>query len=128
MNEILKKRIEEGADHFAHLYPKVSVADVITFRKDAFAAGARFALSNQWISVDEALPDYEEGVLVIDKLGVENTGYYFNHRSNNPMVKTYKNGFCDIVFEEVAYWMPVPELNTGKTVKLSNSTTPIKEL
>ena len=114
MSEILKKRIEEGADHFAHLYPKVSVADVITFRKDAFAAGARFALSNQWISVDEALPDYEEDVLVIDKLGVENTGYYFNHRSNNPMVKTYKNGFCDIGFEEVEYWMPVPKFETNK--------------
>ena len=40
MNEILKKRIEEAADYFGHLYPKVSVADVTTFRKDAFAAGA----------------------------------------------------------------------------------------
>ena len=35
-----KKSIEEAADYFGHLYPKVSVADVTTFRKDAFAAGA----------------------------------------------------------------------------------------
>ena len=39
MNEILKKRIEEASEYFAHLYPEVSVADVITFRRDAFQAG-----------------------------------------------------------------------------------------
>lgn len=124
MHEILKKRIEGLPYKKIHPY-KTDVNDAYN---EGFIEGVQWAVSNQWISVDEALPDYDEGVLVTDKLGVENTGYYFNHRSNNPMVKTYKNGFCDIGFEEVAYWMPVPELNTGKTVKLSNSTTPIKEL
>lgn len=124
MHEILNKRIEGLPYKKIHPY-KTDVNDAYN---EGFIEGVQWAVSNQWISVDEALPEYEEAVLVIDKLGVEDTGYYFNHRSNNPMVKTYKNGFCDIGFEEVEYWMPVPELNTGKTVKLSNSTTPIKEL
>lgn len=118
-----REQLEESAKQYGLVNFKPDEAEAA---KRGFMAGARFALSNQWISVDEALPEYEEDVLVIDKLGVEDTGYYFNHRSNNPIVKTYKNGFCDIGFEEVEYWMPVPELNTGKTVKLSNSTTPMK--
>lgn len=120
-----REQLEESAKQYGLVNFKPDEAEAA---KRGFMAGARFALSNQWISVDEALPDYEEDVLVIDKLGVEDTGYYFNHRSNNPMVKTYKNGFCDIGFEEVEYWMPVPELKEEKTVKLSNSTTLIREL
>ena len=45
MNEILKERIEKVSDHFAHLYPRVSVADVITFRRDAFQAGGGIRLA-----------------------------------------------------------------------------------
>ena len=112
MNEILKKRIEDASEYFVHLYPKISVADVITSRRDAFQAGAIHALQNQWISVEEALPPYEESVLVVDKTFEESHGRYFNHRSNDPNTKTYKNGFCDLFGEagEVIYWMPIPEL------------------
>ena len=52
--------------------------------------------------------------LVIDKTGIEGTGVYFNHRSNNPMVKTYENGFCDIGTSEVMYWCEVPKFETKK--------------
>ena len=47
--------------------------------------------------------------------GEEGYGIYFNHRSNNPRVKTYQNGFCDLFGEagEVLYWMPIPELKTN---------------
>ena len=32
---------------------------------DSFTAGADFALSHQWISVEEALPEYEEHVIAL---------------------------------------------------------------
>ena len=105
MNEILKKRIEEAAND--------KYTDN-TFAYKGFIDGAEYALSHQWISVHEALPPYEEDVLIVDKSGEEGYGIYFNHRSNNPRVKTYQNGFCDLFGEagEVLYWMPIPELKT----------------
>ena len=55
MNEILKKRIEEAAnDRYTDN----------TFAYNGFIDGAEYALSNQWISVEEALPEYDKLVLV----------------------------------------------------------------
>ena len=106
MNEILKKRIEEAADDLLlHEMPSYY---------EAFVKGAEYALANQWISVEEALPEYDKEVLVIDKTEIEETGVYFNHRSDNPMVKTYENGFCDIGMSEVMYWCEVPKFETKK--------------
>ena len=103
MNEILKKRIEEASnDRYTDN----------TFAYKGFIDGAEYAISHQWISVEDALPEYDEAVLVIDKTGIEETGVYFNHRSNNPMVKTYENGFCDIGMSEVMYWCEVPKFET----------------
>lgn len=111
MNEILKKRIEEATYEDADgLYPRYFAHHAV--RMSGFFAGAEYALSHQWISVEEALPKYDEAVLVIDKTGIEETGVYFNHRSNNPMVKTYENGFCDIGMSEVMYWCEVPKFET----------------
>ena len=106
MNEILKKIVKSVP------YKKVLPIDVNDAYKEGFKNGAEYALSNQWISVEEALPEYDEAVLVIDKTGIEETGVYFNHRSNNPMVKTYENGFCDIGMSEVMYWCEVPKFET----------------
>ena len=103
MNEILNKRIEEAAnDRYTDN----------TFAYKGFINGAEYAISHQWISVEDALPEYDEAVLVIDKTGIEETGVYFSHRSNNPMVKTYENGFCDIGMSEVMYWCEVPKFET----------------
>lgn len=113
MNEILRKRIEEATYEDADgLYPRYFAHHAV--RMSGFFAGAEYALSHQWISVHEALPPYEEDVLIVDKPGEEGYGIYFNHRSNNPRVKTYQNGFCDLFGEagEVLYWMPIPELKT----------------
>lgn len=105
MNEIQKKRIEEAAnDRYSDN----------TFAYKGFIDGAEYAISHQWISVEDVLPKYDEAVLVIDKTGIEGTGVYFNHRSNNPMVKTYENGFCDIGTSEVMYWCEVPKFETKK--------------
>lgn len=114
MNEILKKRIEEAADCFIHMYPKIGLDGVMESRKDAFSIGAEYALSRQWISVDEALPEYDKAVLIIDKTGIEGNGVYFNHRSNNHIVNTYESGFCDIGLSEVMYWCEVPKFEPKK--------------
>lgn len=115
MNEILKKRIEEAAGKRSFKYlsqDRIEELELVCHYEAGFIDGAEYALYNQWISVEDVLPKYDEAVLVIDKTGIEGTGVYFNHRSNNPMVKTYENGFCDIGTSEVMYWCEVPKFET----------------
>lgn len=113
MNEILKKRIEEACIAGSKQYSDTSKYSKVGYIR-GFNEGAEYALSHQWIRVEEALPEYDEAVLIIDKTGIEGNGVYFNHRSNNPIVKTYENGFCDIGLSEVMYWCEVPEFETKK--------------
>ena len=74
MNEILKKRIEEASYEDADgLYPRYFAHHAV--RMGGFFAGAEYALSHQWISVHEALPPYEEDVLIVDKQVKKAMGY-----------------------------------------------------
>lgn len=76
MNDILKKRIEEEADAYSFenaWYPgetsyESDIREMEQSFASAFSEGARFALSNQWISVEEALPELMERVLVAYRL------------------------------------------------------------
>ena len=112
MNEILKKRIEEAADRFGHLYPRVSVSDVITFRKDAFNAGADYALSHQWISIDEALPDCK-----INVIGRCRDGRIYVMRRcdygpfyNWDVPTDIPPNYLALDSKDVTHWMPIPEM------------------
>lgn len=113
MNEILKKRIDKAADYFGHLYPRVSVADVITFRKDAFAAGAEYALSHQWISVEEALPQENEEVLCMMKSNhAIVSGYIYKNNGTVKVATSPDFHFEDYEGYEVIAWMPIPKFET----------------
>ena len=117
MNEIMKKRIEEAADKHSFKYlsqDRIEELELGCHYEAGFMEGAQYALSHQWISVEESLPEYDKAVLIIDKTGIEGNGVYFNHRSNNPIVNTYENGFCDIGLSEVMYWCEVPKFETRK--------------
>ena len=65
MNDILKKRIEEAA--VGHADSIQQSDERKEYSREDFVAGAKFALSHQLISVDEALPEYGELVLVKHK-------------------------------------------------------------
>lgn len=68
MNEILRKRIEQaaidGSKHYNPNVSKYSQGKQVGYVR-GFNAGAEFAISHQWISIDEALPEYEEDVLAL---------------------------------------------------------------
>lgn len=120
MNDILKIRIEEAAINGSKNYdPNISMysqGKQVGYIR-GFNEGAEYALSHQFISVEDALPEYNKAVLIIDKTGIEGNGVYFNHRSNNPIVNTYENGFCDIGLSEVMYWCEVPKFETKNAIK-----------
>lgn len=67
---------------------------------------ANFALQNQWISVDEALPEYQQDVVVSD--GLE---YWMSWRTQETdALHKDKNDFINHSALEIKYWMGVPQI------------------
>lgn len=108
MDEILKKRIEEsrieGSRHYNPNVSKYSQGKQVGYLR-GFNEGAEYALSNQWISVEEALPKCSEMVFVKDKYGNYDTAYFSK--------KGYwiANDGKEII---VSFWMPIPKFEPNK--------------
>ena len=93
----LQEKIQKKAEEFGWLAP-------------VFLEGAKFALENQWINVNEDLPcNHEEMV---------HTNY------TDRVLVSSRNGFSEVAFMciiedvwewntlmQVSYWMPIPELS-----------------
>ena len=97
MNEILKKRIEEAAVEHAESIPQSDERK--EYNREDFIAGAEYALSHQWISVEEALPEANEHVLtLIGGVPVVAKGYHVRAR-----------------LRDITHWMPIPKFEPNKT-------------
>ena len=108
MNEILQKQTEEAAREFNQKEGIPYALIGHTF--NAFMEGAAFALHNQWISVEEALPEVNE--LVFGCVNDEGTpqavgmAYYDEY-----------NGWHYSDEEEISlitHWMYIPSLKGGE--------------
>lgn len=94
MNEILKKRIEEAAVEYAESIPQSDERK--EYSREDFIAGAEYALSHQFISVEEALPEANENVLaLIGGVPVVAKGYHVRAR-----------------LRDITHWMPIPKFET----------------
>lgn len=115
MNEILQKRIKEASiDYTMRTRPMCiaggAFADMARElnKNPDFIAGANYALQNQWISVEEALP--EEKYLVLTRVKtpvgiVYRSDYYINDY-------WYR---CRYNQEEiVTHWALIPSLKGGE--------------
>ena len=115
MNTILQKRIEEAAFQESSM----SKYDTVQESNAAYNAAikvATFALQNQWISVEEALPEkikdknYSEYVLARQE--------YYEHEFH--VIARYDYGFnmwvSTMYFkpEFITHWMPIPSLKGGE--------------
>lgn len=69
-----------------------------------FMKGATFALQNQWISVDEALPEQDEQVIVMSKIGDIERMKYHNKSFYHIKGSIIKDG------EKITHWMEIPSL------------------
>ena len=126
MNTILQKRIEEAARNIAELCPDCDLhckgqnpcIPKILYQK--LIEISTFALQNQWISVEEALPEYDEDVFVrfisrfpnnTDEFEV---GYCTRWRTLDKSVKTDSKGFSIIGDMKITHWMERPNLEGGE--------------
>lgn len=91
---ILQEKINKKAEGFGKLAP-------------VFLEGAKFALENQWISVDDELPPEEGDGLSIKVLVVSTKGKIDFSRYDYDM-KGWISPVLDIIF---THWMPIPELS-----------------
>lgn len=102
MNEILKKRIEEAAEKHSEEYrPDESLYGIGTQigYLQGFLKGANYALTHQFISVKESLPENEEYVIaLIEGVPVIAKGIYMKEH-----------------LKDIVAWMSIPKFN-GKEV------------
>ena len=99
------KTIEEAAIEFATLTNGMVCID----RKLGFDAGVRFA--QQWISVEEALPEKFDVVLVIRKNEEKSICWY---AGGNQFIFDFNNNRHS--FYDVIYWRPIELKNKGMNI------------
>ena len=117
MNEILKKRIEEAAGKSSFKYLSqdgIEELELECHYNAGFIEGAEYALSHQWISVDEALPELMERVLVayrlMDRISIC-IMKRIPHDSANPNNGKWHWSLVNHK-EDVIAWMPIPKFET----------------
>ncbi|WP_289745000.1 DUF551 domain-containing protein [Paramuribaculum intestinale] len=80
---------------------------------DAFIAGAQYALSHQWVSVEERLPEEGQEVLLYD---VNSIRHYVigwrRKKGDNKGMWALSNGFVED--KDITHWLPIPQLNPEK--------------
>ena len=107
MNEILKKRIENVPYKKIHPY-NMEVNDAYN---KGFEDGAKYALSHQWISVEEALPELNEEVLVLFPDGTASVAVrYKTFNADGGDAIVWKN--MDYTYDDswIRFWMSIPKL------------------
>ena len=115
MNKILQKRIEEAAKKYCqdknYILPDDTELSLEALTAiDAYIEGAKSILQNQWISVDEALPEKEGRYLC-----------NYHHKFSNSDdecdcidLGLFKDGKWYIGNNEVTHWMEIPSLKGGE--------------
>ena len=117
MNEILKKRIEEAAGKRSFKYlsqNRIEELELGCHYEAGFIDGAEYALSHQWISVDEALPELMERVLVAHRLMNRISICIMKRIPHDTADPNNGKWHWSLVNhkEDVCAWMPIPKFET----------------
>ena len=126
MNEILKKRIEEaainGSKHYDPNISKYSQGKQVGYIR-GFKEGAEYAISHQWINVEESLPDRKEydwvltqiymddGFMCVPKVcEIRSDGYW--HCAEYDELYKIGESFEKEMGCKVIAWLPIPKFET----------------
>lgn len=103
----------DGSKHYDSNVSKYSQGKQVGYLR-GFTEGAEYALQNQWISVEEALPDENEEVLCMMKSNRAIVSGYIYKENGIAIVATSPDfEFEDYGHYEAIAWMPRPELKTN---------------
>ena len=120
MNEILKKRIEEACISGSKQYSDTSKYSKVGYLR-GFNEGAEYALSNQWIRMDESYPNDDEICLFIDNHGKMQFLTMADIRKQHEIWDAMFMGVSrDLLEESICYldkivaWLPIPKFEPKK--------------
>ena len=124
MNEILKKRIEEaainGSKHYDPNISKYSQGKQVGYIR-GFKEGAEYALSHQWIRMDESYPNDDEICLFIDNHGKMQLLTMDDIRKQYEIWDAMFMGVSRDLLEEsicrldkIIAWLPIPKFEPKK--------------
>ena len=110
-NQIIKTAEEYAEARFPLLLDSISSKpwpDVKAFLAQAYKDGADFALANQWISVDDQLPEIDSDVLVF-------VPAYFAYTYRYEVARFDGEDWYTTVGEHVrpSRWCPIPQIQLG---------------
>lgn len=115
MNKIYQQKMERYSEEY--VFENCERERGVPLVKDAYQNGWHNALQNQWISVEEALPEKRQNVLVAI-LDTKSNTYFFgfdNIDDDNGEFLRDKNGFAiENDSHKITHWMPIPSLKGGE--------------
>ena len=114
MNEIQKKRIEEAAWKSSFKYlsqDRIEELELGCHYEAGFMEGAEYALSHQWIRVEEALPENRVKVLVKTKKGRTGIAWLYQYKTLTGELseRCWSGGYI-----YVTHWLPIPKFEPKK--------------
>ena len=124
MNEILKKRIEEAADKHSFKYlsqDRIEELELGCHYEAGFMEGAQYALSHQWIRMDESYPNDNEICLFIDNHGKMQLLTMDDIRKQHEIWDamfmgvsrdSLEESFCYL--DKIIAWLPIPKFEPKK--------------
>lgn len=96
----IEEKIRKAAEKYAESQRGLDYIGEVAV-ENAFKAGAKFALSHQWVSVDDELPEIDKEVLFLCEYGTF-IGYFDGENI------WFANGLGEVF--DVTFWMPIPPL------------------
>ena len=114
MNEILRKRIEEACIAGSKQYSDTSKYSKVGYLR-GFNEGAEYAISHQFISVEESLPEMEKEVVLFNKNSIRHyeIGWLRKEKGCSKSKWAITNGFVED--DDISHWMPIPKFEPNKT-------------
>lgn len=121
MNTILQKRIEKAAHQY--IQSDAVEPENMQLAFGDFINGAMWALQNQWISVEKALPEYdrcclamyEDGGIIVAKYEDKDwwwqDGFVVGRNSQGDLM--YSSS-CKVPDGLITHWMEIPSLEGGE--------------
>ena len=117
-----EKEIEQAAREYADVAKPYLLGEEMELVRNAFEAGAEWALANQWHSIENGdLPSEDKGDLddlqfiVITKDSNQFLAFYATWDDENGMVHCEFCDDCEFILD-AAYWCEIPKLQKGSEV------------
>ncbi len=103
----IDEKIHDAANRFADTHHLLLGSNNKT-AYNSFVAGANFALSHQWVSVEDELPEDDEDVLALaTTIKNQKVGLALCFKDSNGTVKWVSD---DINTDYIRFWLPIPPL------------------